>query len=182
MITKLSDSLMLFYIIMVASYFTNFLSCDLQRLFTNNLLAKHIIAFISAFFLITLVEDANVESLPEMLKLTVIIYAVYILSTKTKAFIILPVLMVLFIDQMIKVQVDILEREEKENKIPSDSSKLPFYKNREFLSKIREYVAYGIVGTIAIGVIHYYIRAKKEFGSDFDHYKFFLGTKECASK
>ena len=109
MITKLSDSLMLFYIIMVASYFTNFLSCDLQRLFTNNLLAKHIIAFISAFFLITLVEDANVESLPEMLKLTVIIYAVYILSTKTKAFIILPVLMVLFIDQMIKVQVDILE-------------------------------------------------------------------------
>ena len=72
------------------------------------------------------------------------------------------------------------DRKERFMKTPYMSPN--FYKNREFLSKIREYVAYGIVGTIAIGVIHYYIRAKKEFGSDFDHYKFFLGTKECASK
>jgi len=174
---ELKDALMLFYIIMIAGYFEPLFSCDLQRLFTESILAKHILAFISAFFLITLVDDKNdILSLKEMFKTTGIIYALYILSTKAKAHFVLPMLVVLFVDQIAKVQVGILDkRAEKKLALEGDAEL------KERIVKMREMMTWVIVALIVGGVASYYVRARMEFGESFSTVKFFVGTKECAS-
>lgn len=173
---ELKDALLLFYIIMIAGYFEPLFSCDLQRLFTNSLLAKHILAFISAFFLITLVDDKNdIKTLGEMFRTTFMIYALYILSTKAKAYYVLPMLIVLFIDQILKVQVGILEKRESEKIARAGDAA-----QRERIVKIREGMTWAIVLLILGGMLHYYIRARIEFGAKFSTVAFFAGTKECA--
>jgi hypothetical protein len=98
----------------MARFFENFFSCDLQRLFMYNVAAKHVIAFISAFFLITLVDQnaSNAKNIGELFATTFKIYALYIMSTKAKAYFVLPMIIVLFVDQILKIQIDIMERKE----------------------------------------------------------------------
>jgi len=173
---EIKDALLLFYIIMVASFFSPLFSCDLQRLFTESLLAKHILAFISAFFLITLVDNDNdILSLGEMFRTTATIYALYILSTKAKAYFVLPMLIVLFLDQIAKVQVGILDKREKE-KLARDGD----IAMRATLIKVRAALTWVIVALIVGGMLHYYIRARLEFGDQFSTVAFFAGTKKCA--
>jgi len=181
MLLDITNSLMVFYIIMTAGFFGNFFSCDLQRLFTNNIMSKHILAFISAFFVITLVDQNKKRSIPEMLKFTMIIYVIYILSTKAKALFVLPMLIILFIDQLIKTQLDILKEQQNSDKKEQFQSDPIWYENIPFLEEQRTYLSYIIIGLIVLGVTHYYVRARLEFGDEFDHAKFFLGTKQCAN-
>ena len=173
---EIKDALLLFYIIVTAGYFESLFSCDLQRLFTESVLAKHILAFISAFFLITLVDDKNeIRSLGEMFKTTGIIYGLYVLSIKSKAYFVLPMLVCLFCDQVTRVQINIINKRDTE-KIARDGDLA--LKNK--LIKVRAALTWVIVALIVGGMLHYYIRARLEFGDHFSTVAFFAGTKKCA--
>lgn len=177
---EFKDTLLVFYIILTAKYFENFFSCDLQRLFTYNVVAKHLLAFISAFFLITLVSEDTKEAknIGVLFLTTAKIYILYIMSTKAKAVFVLPMIILLFLDQIIKVQVEILGRRLKEaGKTEDDKLK----KQHKVLQQVRNVLTYLIVLLIVGGLVHYYVRARMEFGTDFSHTKFFLGTRRCAN-
>jgi len=172
---ELKDSLLLLYIVMVAGYLESLFSCDLQRLFSESILAKHVLAIISVFFLITLTNEKEIKSLPEMFKTTGIIYGLYILSTKAKSVFVIPMLCTLFADQILRVQVDIIDRRETE-KLARDGDAAM----RATLIKIRAAMTWIIVALIVGGMLHYYIRARLEFGPAFSTATFFAGTKKCA--
>jgi hypothetical protein len=184
----------------MARFFENFFSCDLQRLFMYNVAAKHVIAFISAFFLITLVDQnaSNAKNIGELFATTFKIYALYIMSTKAKAYFVLPMIIVLFVDQILKIQIDIMERKEGMEDKPKTAAgeqsktaagdfaaKIDAKMNKkdriDLLKRIREYLTYVIVTLIVVGVLHYYVRARLEFQDQFSHSAFFFGTRKCAN-
>jgi hypothetical protein len=174
----------------MARFFENFFSCDLQRLFMYNVAAKHVIAFISAFFLITLVDQnaSNAKNIGELFLTTFKIYALYIMSTKAKAYFVLPMIIVLFVDQILKIQIDIMERNEgmEDKTAAADfAAKIDAKMNKkdriDLLKRIREYLTYVIVTLIVVGVLHYYVRARLEFQDQFSHSAFFFGTRKCAN-
>ena len=172
---EIKDALLLLYVIMVSSFLEPLFSCDLQRLFTESIVAKHILGIISTFFLITLTNEQEIKSLPEMFKTTGIIYGMYILSIKSKVRFTLLMLSVLVADQVLRVQVGIINKRETE-KVARDGDLA--LKNK--LVKIREWMTWAIVALIVGGILHYYIRARREFGSLFSTATFILGTKQCA--
>ena len=197
---EFKDALLIFYIILMARFFENFFSCDLQRLFMYNVAAKHVIAFISAFFLITLVDQnaSNAKNIGELFATTFKIYALYIMSTKAKAYFVLPMIIVLFVDQILKIQIDIMERKEGMEDKPKTAAgeqsktaagdfaaKIDAKMNKkdriDLLKRIREYLTYVIVTLIVVGVLHYYVRARLEFQDQFSHSAFFFGTRKCAN-
>lgn len=187
---EFKDALLIFYIILMARFFENFFSCDLQRLFMYNVAAKHVIAFISAFFLITLVDQnaSNAKNIGELFLTTFKIYALYIMSTKAKAYFVLPMIIVLFVDQILKIQIDIMERNEgmEDKTAAADfAAKIDAKMNKkdriDLLKRIREYLTYVIVTLIVVGVLHYYVRARLEFQDQFSHSAFFFGTRKCAN-
>jgi len=173
---EFKDALLLVYVIMFAPFFENLFSCDLQRMFSRSIVAKHILAVISIMFLITLVDYKNdIKSLGEMFKMTGIIYGLYIFSIKSKAYFVLPMLVSLLADQLMKVQIEILNKREKEEPAREGDAKM---KTR--LIKAREAMTWVIVFIIFAGMASYYVRARIEFGDKFSTTAFFLGTKRCA--
>lgn len=185
---EFKDALLIFYIILMARFFENFFSCDLQRLFLYNVYAKHIIAFISAFFLITLVDQdaSKAKNISELFLTTFKIYALYIMSTKAKAYFVLPMIIVLFIDQVLKIQIDIMERAHDEKEAMEDlatkiDAKTKKQERIDILKRIRAYLTYVIVTLIVVGMLHYYVRARLEFKDQFSHSAFFFGTRKCAN-
>jgi len=172
---ELKDALLLLYVIMVSSFLEPLFSCDLQRLFTESIVAKHILGIISTFFLITLTNEDEIRSLPEMFKTTGIIYGMYILSIKSKARFALLMLGTLTADQILRVQVGIINKRDTE-KVARDGDLA--LKNK--LIKVRAAMTWVIVALIVGGMLHYYIRARMEFGDQFSTVAFFAGTKKCA--
>jgi len=172
---ELKDALLLLYVIMVSSFLQPLFSCDLQRLFTESIVAKHILGIISTFFLITLTNEDEIRSLPEMFKTTGIIYGMYILSIKSKARFALLMLATLVADQILRVQVGIIDKRQAE-KVARDGDLA--LKNK--LIKVRAALTWVIVALIVGGMLHYYIRARLEFGDQFSTVAFFAGTKKCA--
>jgi hypothetical protein len=215
------NALMVFYVIMVAPYFEKFFSCDLQRLLTNNMLAKHITAILSVFFVITLVsEDSDKDSkespdangsakvpgstdqapsqepfyydaipsspspfsiqssmpkekpvqkrrLSDYIKNTLLIYAIYLASTKAKLYFVLPMLAMLIIDQVLEVYAknDLKDRKQS--------------MGARLIERVRKVFSVLIMATIAAGLAHYLIRAIQEFGSQFSWVTFFAGSYKC---
>jgi len=173
---ELKNAFTLLYVVVLSSYFEPLFSCDLQRMFTKSILAKHVLAFVSVFFLITLVdEEKEIRSLGEMFKTTGVVYALYILSTKAKAYFVLPMLIVLFLDQIAKVQVGIVDKREEEKLAREGDIAM-----RAKLIKVREAMTWVIVALIFAGMASYYVRARSEFGDRFSTTAFFAGTNRCA--
>jgi Ca2+/Na+ antiporter len=145
----------------------------------TNILAKHAIAFISAFYVIVLTETDKEDSDKSMLDYfltTLVIYGIFVLSTKAKAQFVFPMLLLLLVDQLLKVYMDIREKKaKKENKKEDDNSEL----STSTLETIRSLLGYGIMGFITVGFLSYYFRQRAEFGANFSTSKFLLGTFKC---
>ena len=155
------------------------LSCDFQRFMETNILAKHAVAFISAFYVIVLTEtdkEDNDKSMLDYFLTTLVIYGIFVLSTKAKAQFVFPMLILLLVDQLLKVYMDMSEKKtKKENKKEEDKGEL----STSSLETIRLLLGYGIMGFITVGFLSYYFRQRSEFGANFSTSKFILGTFKC---
>jgi hypothetical protein len=159
------NALALFYVIMFGQFFGNFLSCDLQRMFMDSVEIKHLLGIVSVFFLLTSIDTK--VTLVEALNKTLFVYCLYIISTKSKAITVVPMLLILFADQVIKVYLD------TQPNVPESI--------RNTLEKLRKFFGIVIIMLIVGGLTWYFIRAKLEFKDQFSYHKFFLGTNKCAN-
>lgn len=163
------NALVLFYIVMIGRFFENFLSCDLQRLFDSSVEIKHFLAIISVFFLLTSIDTSM--KLTDAARNTIIVYILYILSSKSKAYTVIPMLVLLSIDQLLKVYVDT-------NKDAKDELTIKLSK---YATYFRNALTFIILVLIFGGALFYLIRAQNEFGDKFSYRKFILGTGKCAN-
>lgn len=173
---ELKNAFTLLYVVVLSAYFEPLFSCDLQRLFTESVLAKHVILIVSCFFLLTLMEDdKKPRTLGETFKLTGALYALYIASVKSKAIFVMPMILALVADHVLRVQVELMEKREAEGTARDGD-----LARKAQLVKIRATLTWVIVALITGGLLHYYVRARREFGADFRFVTFLAGTKRCA--
>jgi hypothetical protein len=167
----------------VAKYFEGMLSCDFQRFMRTSLLARHFLAFISAFYAIVLTEtdkETNPKTLWDYFLITLTIYAIFIISTKAKAQFIFPMFALLLIDQLIKVYLETRENASKKAETQvTAKEKSSFDIPVETLESLRNVLGWGIGAFITAGAVSYYFRQLAEFGDEFSTYKFIVGTFKC---
>lgn len=163
-IVEFKDGLALLTLVIVGAYIGNVLSCDVQRMLTHNILAKHITAFVCAFFAVSLTLNKK-NTLTGYFKSTFIVYTIYIMTTKAKLPFVLPTMVLLLVDQVLKVSNDLAEENEgaKNSKIEA----------------VRNVITYVVFGCVAVGFAQYYLRARREFGDKFSFAKFMVGTTKC---
>ena len=95
-----------------------------------------------------------------------LLYVLFLMSTKSKILASITVLIILIIDQTIKIHIQYILKHHPE-------------RNIAHLNTIREYLYIVLVAVIIIGYIHYFIRARLEFGDKFNYNKFIFGTVHC---
>jgi len=153
------------YLWIIFGFLTSFLSCDLQKLLKSNVLVKHIFGILSFFFLFT-VFDLNNKGLASTWKKTILVYILFIMSIKNKIYITLPLLILIVIDQNIRIYISDKQKEDPD----FDDTKLKLFREKCLLS----FIIIAIIGFIMYG-----IRQKMEFKDKFSLTKLIFGTNSC---
>lgn len=139
------------------------INCDVQRLVKSNPIVMHLLGLTAFFFLFTLLDSNNKQALYIIYFKTMLVYFLFVLMTKSKWYFVVPVLLMLLIDQSIKKQVAIDKANER------DVSEL-----QEKQRQITKLLNILIITTIVIGAIHYMYLQKLQYKNQFSLYKFFV--------
>jgi hypothetical protein len=163
------------YLWILFGFSTGLLSCDLQRLVNKNIYIKHLLSIICFFFLFTVLDPSNRTNFWNTFVKTLGVYILFIMTTKSKAWAAVGIVVCLIIDQAIKTEINyIMGNEEVTN--PTVQNKV------ERLKKYRKTLYSVIIVLSIIGFIEYYFYQKSEYGEDFDLWKFIIGTSHCEDK
>lgn len=154
------------YLWLLFGFFTSLLGCDLQRLMTKNIYVKHIMALITFFFLMSVVDKDNNIGVGKTWLKTFVVYLLFMISIKNKIGAAALILILLIVDQTIKVQMDYQDR----NKITN---------NMDLYKQIRQFIFYAVIFVAVIGYFLYYLHQRADYGADFSHLKLFFGTNKC---
>ena len=144
------------------------LNCDLQRALNDHVMVKHITGVLAFFFLFNIVDPNNKSHVATTIVKTFVVYAIFLMATKSKWPYIVLSLMLLFTDQVLRNHINYLQN------LPNP--------NAGYIAgfvRARAYIQWAILGAIVIGFLHYFYRQRIDFGGRFSYGKFLLGTGAC---
>lgn len=156
---------------LIFGFLTTMVNCDIQRFLKTNPIVFHCFGFIAFFFLFTLLDTNNKQSIGIIWLKSLVIYILFVLMTKSKWYFVLPIMALLLIDQSIKKQVAFKE---------ANNENVENFKKIQ--SKITQVINIVIVVLIVIGVIDYIRLQRIEYKGKFSFYKFFITTNTCKEK
>jgi hypothetical protein len=98
------------YLWLLFGFLGTLINCDLQRMLRSSDLVRHLIAIVAFFFLFTVLDSNSkkVGLLFTWLK-TLVMYVVFMLAIKSKWYFAVPVLLLLLVDQSIKLHAQHLQ-------------------------------------------------------------------------
>jgi hypothetical protein len=150
------------------SYISSLLNCDLQRIIQSNPLATHLFGLIAFLFLFTLLDSNNKTSLGVVYAKTLIIYGLFLLMVKSKWYFIIPVLVLLLVDQSIK-----------KNNAFKEAAGTSTEKDKAMQERATQVLNIMIIVLILLGSVQYMYLQYVEYGSKFSLYAFFFGITKC---
>lgn len=156
------------YLWLLFGYLSSMVSCDLQRWMMTSGIFRHFVGIISFLLLFTVLDTTNSIPVHMLLLKTFVVYIVFVMMTKSKWYFALPVLILIVVDQLVKVQVTYLtKKNDKDNKKSIDRMNFA----RQVLSIL--------IGIFVIsGFIAYIYRQQAEFGDNFS-YKTLIMSSKC---
>ena len=170
------------YLWILFGYLAALLNCDLQRLVKSHPLVIHLVGLLTFFFLFTLIDSSNKTSVTNIWIKTVFIYILFVLTTKAKWYFVVPVLIILLIDQTMKKNLAYYKQMEADSPVKQEKAHEKVLKLEEQVHAYSSLINKAIIVLIIIGTIHYMYLQYIEYGSKFSFYKFFLGVTRCKDK
>jgi hypothetical protein len=147
-------------------YLSTQVNCDLQRMLANSILVRHMISLLAFFFLFTLIDSNNKANLATTWIKTLVVYILFILTTKSKWYFIVPVLTLLMVDQSMKKYLE---------QVTDPKERLAFERTSKFINAL-------IIVVIIVGALHYMTVQKAEYKDKFSLFTFFIGTTKPCKK
>lgn len=155
----------------IFNYLSVLLNCDLQKLLASHPVWIHLFGLTAFFFLFTLLDSNNKSTIGIIWLKTIFVYLLFILMIKSKWYFVIPVLILLLLDQTLKKHVALQEAKEKDT-----ASLKPLKETQNLVTRILNAF---IVVIILIGSMHYLYLQYKQHGKAFNLYTFFFGVKHC---
>lgn len=170
----------LLFLALLGNFLAKVLPCNLQTLFKNNMIIKHLILFMLIYFTIHVYHDDIIH--PKRLLLSsLIIYLLFLLFSKQSfnfSFIIIVLLCVEYIlHSYISFYKNKLEKNETNDKSKQENKNINDF--IDLLKKISVIILYIIVVVLIIGSISYYNKQKNSYKNNFDIIKFIFGVNKC---
>lgn len=163
------------YLWILFGFSTGLLSCDLQRLVNKNIYVKHLLSIVCFFFLFTVLDPSNRTNFLQTFIKTLGVYGLFIMTTKSKAWAAVTIVLCLIIDQSIKTEINYImgNGEVTQAAVQNKVERLKSYRK----------ILYSVIIIVAIiGFIEYYMYQRAEYSEDFSLWTFILGTSHCEDK
>jgi len=161
------------YLWLLFGYMSLYLNCDLQRILNNNSGMLHLFGFVTVFLLFTNQAPKDVRIHPGKLFLrTLSVYVLWILASKTKWYVILSVLFILFAYQMAILIIDYIYH-------PSVSTTEETRKKQNIKDKLALGVLVTLSTVVVFGVFDYMGHQMAERRDQFSFWDFFIKRGLC---
>lgn len=144
------------------------LNCDLQRVLASSPAAQHATALVAFFFLFTLIDAANNASLLTTWVKTLVVYGLFLLTTKSKWYFAVPVLALLLVDQSIKKHATY--KRARGELTPADEARY---------TRAGRALNVATAAVAIVGTLHYAMLQRTEYGPRFSATKLLFGVTRC---
>jgi hypothetical protein len=173
-----TNALSAMYLWILFGYLSVLLNCDLQRFIRSHPLAMHLVGILAFFFLFTVLDSQNTSDITVVWVKTILIYIMFILITKSKWYFVVPVMILLLIDQSMKKDLAFHKARLDKDKSKERKDIVDMKEKRvENWSSVINKLIYAIV---IIGTAHYVYLQKLEYKKKFSWSAFFLGvSRNC---
>lgn len=166
-------AIFIFFLIIFSSSAANLFPCRLSELLENNILIKHIIAFLTIVFFVVLTVPIPNKKLNHILIVSVSLYIIFILLSKTEIEFFIPVIVLLGI-----MYIFVLKKNEYEEKIKINNDNNEKNKSDK-ITIINNVITLIVLILILIGFILYLGRKKYEYKDKFSYLTFIFGKTKC---
>ena len=163
-----SNALSGMFLWMIFGFLSAMLNCDIQRFMKNSMLWIHFFGITAFFFLFAILDSNNKTSIGVVWLKTIILYFIFLMMTKSKWYFIVPVIILLLIDQSIKRDLAMKKALER------DTTTL-----ENFQKKFTLALNIIVLVLVFIGTLHYMYLQYKEYGSNFSFIKFLFAVGTC---
>jgi hypothetical protein len=164
------NGVFLILLVVFGNYIGQLLPCNLQTLLTRHIYAKHILIIFLIYYTVHM-NDKSYTSPLELLKYTLMIYALFLLFSKQNIYIALIVLILLGLEY---INYSIITY--------NINSSHPTSINIDILDKINRIFNYLIFILLLLGFIFYFIKQRKDHKKDWSIIKFIFGSIKCTNK
>ncbi len=171
-----TNALSAMYLWILFGYLSVLLNCDLQRFIQSHPLVMHLVGVVAFFFLFTVLDSKNTSSISVVWLKTVLIYIMFVLLTKSKWYFVVPVMVLLLVDQSLKKDLAFHKARLEENRGSNEVVERK-EKSVAYWSSIMNKLIYVLV---IVGTAHYAYLQRLEYKKKFSWSAFFLGvSRNC---
>lgn len=164
-------SVILLIIIISSNFISETLNCNLQKILSENIYAKHIINLFTLYFIINIVNDNDIEHPLIIIKNTIIIYILFLLFSRINIYFTMIVVGLFIIFYIIMTYREHYNKKQNNH-----------HKNLvNILDNIQQILIFIIISIIIIGFIIYFREKYIEHYNNWSIIKFIFGIPKCKS-
>ncbi len=165
-------NLFILYLVISSNFLGNLFGCQIQNSFTNNILVKHLLGFLTLFFFISLAETSDILPAEPTQKIlfAFIIYILFLFSTRIKVSFWYPFIVSLALVYIVQIYKEYENKQTKPDKLKVDN----YLMYQKVLLGLAVFVS-------VIGFIVYFYDKKIEHGDNFSYFRFIFGNTVCDS-
>lgn len=153
---------------LVFGFMSTMINCDIQRLVKHNVIFTHASLIVIIFFLFTIIDTTEHTSMNMLLVKTILVYIAFIMLTKSKWYFVIPVVLLITLDQYVKKDLEIRTKQGQDV-----TAYMPW---QQWLNKYVNISAFIIV---TVGMIHYATLQMAQHGTNFSWFKFVFVFGTC---
>lgn len=174
---SLVKAIFMLFIAISGNFLAQLFPCRIQYLFTNNMVAKHVLGFIILFFTVVINSVDHKKSTLVLILLTIGFYIWFVIMTRMTIEFFVPLIAILSVLYLIGIHIDVSENANKteENKVTKE-----FQQNKiKKLKKIKIALFFVAIIVTIMGFLLYLGEKNIEYGKNFKLSSFFLGEVKC---
>jgi hypothetical protein len=177
--STLVSTLFILLLIIGGNFLAPLFPCSIQRYFTNNMLPKHVLGFLTLYFFVELLSKNEESTLTGSLKESVGLYIWFLFASKMDKPYFLLLILTLLSMYSLKLYID--QEKNNVNKINTEMIIEKKVESITNLNKIEDLLFYIALIITLYGSYSYYTKKNLEYKKDFNLKLFVFGKPSCKS-
>jgi hypothetical protein len=167
-------SVFILILILSGGYIIQLIPCKLQKILDTNIFIKHLFAFLTLIFLVTIVDPNNTsKKLSTIIYTSFLLYIFFIVIIKTHYKFFISIIFVLGIKYLLLLYKNQIQDENKNNEIELNNKLQNIVLIQDILFGV-------VIFLLLIGFLVYYGEKKYEYKNKFNFITFLFGKPNCA--